>query len=68
MKLDNTSAVAGINKMGSTRSIPLDLVVQQIWNYVIGVLNIYPVVDLFASRINAQLPCFTRIGQTQNAK
>ena len=33
MKLDNTSAVAGINKTGSTRSIPLDLVGQQIWRW-----------------------------------
>ncbi|XP_057291878.1 uncharacterized protein LOC130614434 [Hydractinia symbiolongicarpus] len=35
MKLDNTSDVSAINKMGSKRSIPMDKTVQEIWHWAI---------------------------------
>lgn len=99
--IDNTSAVASINKMGSLASIDMDDVVHSIWNWTLnnknwltashipGVLNtdadkesreqesrtewmlnksdfeylvkrldFTPSIDLFASRLNKQLPVF----------
>jgi len=35
LKVDNTSAVAAINKMGSTRSLMMDKVVHKIWEWAI---------------------------------
>ena len=35
IKIDNTSAVAGINKMGSVRSIHMDDVIRAIWDWAI---------------------------------
>ena len=35
IKVDNTSAVSSINKMGSTKSLAMDRVVQEIWKYAI---------------------------------
>ena len=101
IKIDNTSAIAAINKMGSTKSIPMDEEAHKIWEWAIkrnnwisathipGILNIEadkesrecetrtewmlnkdvfhsitnnlrfcPAVDLFASRVNTQLPSF----------
>ena len=101
LKIDNTSAVSAINKMGSTRSIQMDDIVHSIWNWarereswltathipgiqnieadkesrksetrtewmldkdtfnrVLSDLDFQPTVDLFASRINCQIPRF----------
>ena len=101
LHIDNSSAVAAINKMGSLTSEDMDNVVHEIWNWVIsqknwvtathipGVeniiadkesraqesrtewmlnrqdfqqvlqkLNFIPDIDLFASRLNKQLPIF----------
>lgn len=101
IKIDNTSAVTSINKMGSIKSIEMDSVVHDIWNWIIsknnwitathipGILNteadkesrmqetrtewmlckndfhkiiqelsFNPKIDLFASRLNNQLPAF----------
>ena len=33
LKVDNTPAVSAINKMGSTKSLPMDEVVQAIWEW-----------------------------------
>ena len=35
IQIDKTSAVAAINKMGSTRSIDMDQVVHLIWNFIV---------------------------------
>ena len=35
IQIDNTSAVAAINKMGSTRSIDMDQVVHLTWNFIL---------------------------------
>ena len=101
VKVDNTSAVAAINKMGSTRSTQMDSEVHNIWNWasskniwltathipgiqnyiadaesrknethtewmlnrhifaqVLQELSFTPDIDLFASRLNNQLPTF----------
>lgn len=101
LKMDNTSAVACVNKMGSVKSIPMDKITHSIWEWAIsknnwivathlpGILNVEadresrqqetrtewmlnkstfryalkeldfrPETDLFASRINKQLPAF----------
>ncbi|XP_057294577.1 uncharacterized protein LOC130623096 [Hydractinia symbiolongicarpus] len=101
LKMDNTSAVACVNKMGSVKSIPMDKITHSIWEWAIsknnwivathlpGILNVEadresrqqetrtawmlnkstfryalneldfrPETDLFASRINTQLPAF----------
>ena len=101
LKIDNTSAVTSINKMGSLRSLEMDNVVQQIWywaihrniwltathvpgkenveadkesrkqeqrtewmlnkkdfNLLLHKLNFTPKIDLFASRLNCQIPKF----------
>ena len=39
LQLDNTSAVAALNKMGSTRSSDMDHVVHEIWHWVISKNN-----------------------------
>ena len=36
LKVDNTSAVSAINKMGSTRSLPMDKIVHLIWEWAIS--------------------------------
>ena len=99
IQIDNTSTVAAINKMGSTRSIDMDQVKHLIWNFIlkhdnwitvthipgifnedadiesrkpetrtewminrkyferiIKCFNFKPTVDLFATRLNNQLP------------
>ena len=101
IQIDNTSAVAAINKMDSTRSIDMDHVVYLIWNFILKhdnwipvthiphvfneeadiesrknetrrewminrkyfekimkSLNFKPTVDLFATKLNTQLPHF----------
>jgi len=35
LKVDNTSAVAAVNKMGSTRSLMIDKVVHKMWEWAI---------------------------------
>ena len=101
IQIDNTTAVAAINKMGSIKSLPIDREVHKIWQFAIahkmwitathipGILNkeadaesrksetrtecqlnitdlsrliealqFTPVIDLFATRVNTQLPKF----------
>lgn len=36
IKIDNTSAVAGINKVGSTKSLGMDYVVHEIWDWAMA--------------------------------
>ena len=39
IKIDNTSAVAAINKMGSVKSLSLDMEAHEIWNWAISKNN-----------------------------
>ena len=39
IQTDNTSAVAAINKIGSTRSIDMDQVVNLVWNFILKLVN-----------------------------
>jgi len=39
LKIDNTSAVASINKMGSTKSIEMDKIVHEIWDWALSKNN-----------------------------
>ena len=39
IQADNTSAVAAINKIGSTRSIDMDQVVNLVWNFILKLVN-----------------------------
>ena len=111
IQIDNTSAVAAVNKMGSTKSLDNDKVACQIWEWAIhqgvwltathipGILNeaadaesrkaeartewmlnkndfkliilqlqFTPILDLFASRLNAQLPSFVSYRPDPNSQ